>query len=183
MKPFDSMWMQGVSIADIGMLDPTPEPMFDRTTDGISIGFEVPVALVSVIDPDSDRQFFKSHVGLVSPWRERQETPLSHSFCQYVVATHSPLVVPDAREHELVQCNLAIRDLGVIAYLGVPIEGPDGKCVAALCAISGEPREWLPREVELMNRLADGVSAHIRTLAASLAGEQLLQHPSRCFGT
>jgi hypothetical protein len=40
------------------------------------------------------------------------------SFCQHVVTSAEPLVVTDAREHALVQDNLAVRDLGVVAYAG-----------------------------------------------------------------
>lgn len=182
MGQFESAYVRGFSIHEIGLLDRDPDPFLDDITQGITEGFDVPVSVVSVIDAEGDRQFFKSQTGLKPPWAERQETPLSHSFCQYVVATQSPLVVADAREHELVSCNLAIEELGVIAYLGVPVSAPDEKCVAALCAISDQPREWLRQEIELMKRLADGVSAHIRAQAAMLAGDWLMENPSKCFG-
>ena len=48
-------------------------------------------------------------------------TPLSHSFCQHAIVAREPLVVPDAREHPVLKTNPAIRDLAVIAYLGVPL--------------------------------------------------------------
>ncbi len=54
-------------------------------------------------------------------WTERRETPLSHSFCQYTVARGEPLVIEDARVHPLVRENLAIPDLRVVAYAGVPL--------------------------------------------------------------
>lgn len=77
----------------------------------------VPVALISLVD--EDRQFFVSQQGLPEPWAKARQTPLSHSFCQHVVATGDPLIVSDARENPLVCGNLAIRDLNVIAYLGL----------------------------------------------------------------
>ena len=46
-----------------------------------------------------------------------RETPLSHSFCKHVVATSAPLVIEDARQHDLVSGNPAIDDFGVAAYL------------------------------------------------------------------
>ena len=58
--------------------------------------------------------------------RSGAKTPLSHSFCQYVVEDGAALVVEDAREDERLASNLAISDLGVIAYAGYPIRTRDG---------------------------------------------------------
>ena len=68
-----------------GLLDTPPEQVFDRLTRLVRRLLGTPVALVSLVD--ADRQFFKSAVGLPEPWAARRETPLSHSFCQHVVAT------------------------------------------------------------------------------------------------
>ncbi|MEC5324759.1 sensor histidine kinase [Aurantimonas sp. A3-2-R12] len=122
------------------LLDTEPEVAFDRITRLAARIIGVPVSLVSILD--TDRQFFKSQVGLPDIWAERRETPLSHSFCQYVVASGEPLVVDDARSHPLVCGNLAIEDLGVEAYLGVPIRTPDGAVIGSLCAIDHAPRHW-----------------------------------------
>src|SRR3712207_8148537 len=59
---------------------------------------------------EADRQFFKSAVGLPEPWAARRETPLSHSFCQHVVATGAPLRIEDARQDPLVCDNLAVPE-------------------------------------------------------------------------
>ena len=101
------------------LLDTPAEAAFDRLTNLASRILGVPVALVSLVTPD--RQFFKSQCGLPSPYSERRETPLSHSFCQYVVEDGAALIVEDAREDERLAANLAIPDLGVIAYAGYPI--------------------------------------------------------------
>lgn len=122
------------------LLDTEPEVAFDRITRLAARIIGVPVSLVSILD--TDRQFFKSQVGLPEIWAERRETPLSHSFCQHVVASGESLVVDDARSHPLVRDNLAIDELGVEAYLGVPIRTPDGDVIGSLCAIDHTPRQW-----------------------------------------
>jgi GAF domain-containing protein len=68
------------------------------------------------------------------PWASERQTPLSHSFCQHVVESRRPLVVSDAREHPKLRDNVAIRDLGVIAYAGVPLITPTGQVLGTLCA-------------------------------------------------
>ena len=54
------------------------------------------MALVSLVT--DERQFFKSCIGI--PDLPERETPLSHSFCQYVVVDRAPLVVRDARRDD-----------------------------------------------------------------------------------
>src|SRR3954454_8796989 len=85
------------------LLDSQPEEAFDRLTRLATRALGVPVALVSLVGPD--RQFFKSQTGLAEPWASARQTPLTHSFCQHVVATGEPLVVSDARVHPLVKEN------------------------------------------------------------------------------
>ncbi len=117
-----------------------PEPMFDRFARLASAVADVPVALVSVVS--DTRQYFAGLCGLPQPWADARETPLSHSFCQHVVANAAPLVVEDARTDPVLSGNLAIVDLDVIAYAGFPIVSPTGHVLGSLCAIDHAPRRW-----------------------------------------
>jgi len=47
-------------------------------------------------------------------------------YCETVMRTRQPLLVPDALRDEEWQSNPDIK-LGMISYLGVPIVGPDGE--------------------------------------------------------
>lgn len=132
------------------------------------------MCLLSVIDAPKNRQFFKNQVGLKKPWCGRQGTPLSHSFCQHVLLTCAPHRVDDAGLDEQVSCNLAIEDLDVIAHLGVPAFSADRETVAAPCAIDHVPRPWLSLEVELLEILAEGISAPLRARTGEWAGDRLL---------
>ena len=140
------------ALAATGLLDSPSETSFDRITSLVSRLLHAPVALVSLVD--ANRQFFKSSVGLPEPWASSRETPLSHSFCQHVVRSGTPLVVADAREHPLVRSNGAVTDLGVIAYLGVPLTTSGGHVLGSLCAIDGIARQWSDDDVHLMNDMA-----------------------------
>lgn len=142
------------------LLDTPPEEPFDRATRVAAQHFGVPVALVSIVD--DHRQYFKSIVGLPEPWASARETPLSHSFCQYVVAGDAPLVIDDARTHELLRENLAIEDLSVIAYCGVPIHDNDGNVLGALCVIDGHPKSWSDADVALLADLAEMLRSELR---------------------
>ena len=151
------------------LLDSGPEESFDRFTRLAAKLLSAPVSLVSLVD--SDRQYFKSHFGLQDPWASRRETPLSHSFCQYVVDRREPLIVNDAREHPLVCDNLAIPELNVAAYLGVPLVSRENQVLGSFCAIDSQPRVWTEEQVVLMQELAASVMTEVelRRLASRFA--------------
>jgi GAF domain-containing protein len=141
------------------ILDTRSEESFDRLAGLAARILNAPVALVSAID--RDRQFFKSCLGLPEPWATRRQSPLTHSFCQHVVAAREPLVVSDARQDPQLRDNLAIRDMGVIAYLGVPLITREGHAVGTLCVIDHKPRVWTTDQVDLLRDLATSVVTEI----------------------
>src|SRR5437763_2331952 len=134
------------------LLDSPGEEGFDRLTRLATQLLDVPVALVSLVD--EDRQFFKSCIGLPEPWLSRRGTALSHSFCQHAVASGEPLVIEDAREHPLVRDNLAITDLDVIAYAGIPLITSEGEALGTFCAIDSRPRRWSDEDVAFVREMA-----------------------------
>ncbi|HEX4337091.1 MAG TPA: diguanylate cyclase [Polyangiaceae bacterium] len=140
------------------LLDSDPEEAFDRLTRLCADLIGAPVALVSLVD--DRRQFFKSARGLGEPWASRRGTPLTHSFCKHVVSSGQPLIVEDARKSPLLRDNLAITELGVIAYAGVPIES-EGRAIGAFCAIEQKPRAWSDEDIRLLRELAHAVEAQI----------------------
>jgi PAS domain S-box-containing protein len=142
-----------------GLLDADSATSLDRLTRLATRLVQAPVALVSLVD--ADRQVFVSSVGLDEPWASRGQTPLSHSFCQYVVIDRAPLVIADARTDGRLCGNLAIPDLNVIAYAGFPLRSPDGQVLGSFCAIDGQPRQWTVTEVEILRDLADTAESEI----------------------
>ncbi len=120
----------------------------------------VPVSLVSLVD--ETHQVFPGAVGLPEPWATTRSTPLTHSFCQHVVTSREPLVITDARLEPLVEDSLAIPDLGVIAYAGIPLVDVDGDVIGSLCAIDHEPHEWTALEIAVLTDLAAACSSQLQ---------------------
>ena len=133
------------------LLDSAAEEAFDRLAQLAAKLLNAPVALISLVD--DDRQFFKSCVGLAEPWNSARETPLSHSFCRHALSSAEPLVIEDARTHPLVRDNLAIRDLDVVAYAGVPLITAAGHALGTLCVIDHQPRSWTADQIETLKTL------------------------------
>ena len=141
-----------------GLMDAPVAPALDRWTKLGAQLLDAQVSLVSLVD--EDRQFFASQRGLAEPWASRRETPLTHSFCQHVVETKAAFVVRDATSDPRVLGNMAIEDLKVVGYLGVPVM-VHGHVLGAFCAITATPRDWAAEDVETLSTLSAGVAAQM----------------------
>ena len=156
-------------LARSGLLDSPPDLAFDRLTRLATRLLGVPVALVSLVD--AERQFFISQVGLDEPWASARETPLTHSFCQHTLGSDAPLVIEDARVSDLVGDSLAIPDLGVIAYLGIPLRTAEGLGLGSFCAIDSQPRVWTEDEIAIMRDLAAAAMTEVALREDMIARE------------
>jgi len=135
----------------------TTSPVFAGLTRLAAHLFKVPIVIISLVEDDCQR--FASQIGL--PERFRSMTPLSHSFCQYVVSRAAPLSVDDARLDPVLQHNHAIPDLGIIAYLGWPLTTRDGLTLGTLAVIDTQPRSWTDTERDLLADLAAAVMTEV----------------------
>ncbi|HET7134724.1 MAG TPA: diguanylate cyclase [Casimicrobiaceae bacterium] len=147
------------AVAATGLVDGPTRDALDRLTRLAARLLGVPTALVSLVD--SERQFFASAVGLSEPWASLRGTPLSHSFCQYVVQSDAPLVVESAPSHPVVCDSRAIDDLGIIAYAGIPLRTAQGHVLGSFCAIDTQPRHWSEEDLETLRDLSLAVVAEI----------------------
>jgi diguanylate cyclase (GGDEF)-like protein/PAS domain S-box-containing protein len=150
-----------------GLLDGEHSDELDEVTRVVRWLLDVPVALVSLVD--DDRQVFAAQCGLDGWAADEGGTPLSHSFCQHAVITGRPLVIEDARRTPLVEDNLAIPELNVIAYAGMPLLGERGLVLGVLCAIDHKPRAWSQDDLATLARLAE--RARQELLRRSLVGQ------------
>jgi len=149
-------------LADTGLMQAEEAETLDRFARLARATLSVPVALVSLVD--GRRQRFAGADGLPEPLATDRETPLSHSFCQHVVADGDALIIADATHHPRVQTNPAIEEMRVIAYAGMPIESVEGLVLGSFCTIDHEPRDWSERELAILRDLAAGVSREIELL-------------------
>lgn len=161
------------ALQSTGLLDSLSEETFDRFTRLAARLLSCPVSLISLVD--QNRQFFKSQIGLPEPWATKKETPLDYSFCQHVVTQGEPLVISDATENPLVQNNLAIPELGVRAYMGVPIRSDDGYILGAFCAINSREQLWKASDLAALEDLGQALASEIRLRERTKAMQKLLE--------
>ena len=137
-----------------------PDESFERIARLAQRLLGVPLALVSLVSQEG--QFFPGAAGLPPELDVARFTPLTHSICQHVVTDQAALVVDDARLVDRLRDNLAVPDLGVIAYAGFPLHDDTDTVVGSMCVIDHEPRHWTGDELALLQDLAAACSSELR---------------------
>jgi PAS domain S-box-containing protein len=139
------------------LLDTSAEEAFDRLVRLAADTLRTPIALVSLVD--EDRQLFKACAGLPGPLASVRQAPVWSSLCQHLVATRQPLVIGDARRDPRARGNRFVTEVGVGAYLGVPLVVSSGHVLGSFCVADRQPRDWTAEDVATLVDLA-GVVGH-----------------------
>ncbi|ROM75644.1 GGDEF domain-containing protein [Pseudomonas brassicacearum] len=136
------------NLHSLKLLDTAPEERFDRLTRLARRLFDVPIALVSLVD--ANRQWFKSSAGL-----DVSETPREVSFCGHAILQDQILEIRDAEQDERFHDNPLVTDKpGIRFYAGYPLGLADGSKLGTLCLLDTRPRTLNDEERELLRDLA-----------------------------
>lgn len=131
------------------ILDTPPEERFDRIVRFASEEFNVPTALVSLID--QDRQWFKARVGM-----DVCETARDISFCGHAIVQPDIFVIPDARiDPRFADNPLVALPPHLVFYAGAPLPLPSGHVIGTLCLIDYKPRNLDATELAILASLRD----------------------------
>ena len=151
------------ALHDLGLLDTEPEPCYDRIVLLAKRIFDVPIALVTLVD--KDRQFFKACDGL-----DVRETSREVSFCAHALLRDDIMIVTDARSESRFSSNpLVIGEPGIRFYAGAPLITPQGHAIGTLCLVDLKPRH-------------QGLNQHDQTMLRDLAGIIMDISLLRAFG-
>lgn len=157
----------------LAVLDEPPEARFDRVTSLAQKIFDVPIALVSLVD--ADRQWFKSALGL-----DAAETPRSISFCGHAILSQQVFVVEDAlKDPRFFDNPLVINKPFVRFYAGAPLRLSSGFVVGTLCIIDREPRQLDAQKIELLSELAELVVQELEDIRIAVREHELRESIER----
>lgn len=138
------------------ILDTAPEQAFDDLTRLASQICETPIAVVSLID--SDRQWFKSKVGL-----DASETSRDVAFCAHTILQPDLFIVPDAQQDMRFSDNPLVTSGSQIRfYAGAPLKTSKDVAVGSLCAIDYVPRNLSPDQQEALEILGRQVVTQLK---------------------
>ena len=143
------------ALNDSFILDTPAEERFDRLTRLAKQIFDVPIALISLID--SNRQWFKSCQGI-----DIAESGRDISFCGHAILGKDILQIPDAREDIRFFDNPVVTGpLSVRFYAGAPLVTATGFNIGTLCIIDTTPRVLTEQQLINLRDLADCVEDEI----------------------
>jgi serine/threonine protein kinase len=147
-RPQDAETARLEAVRRYNLLDTPPDGAFDRITSLAARIFEVPIALVSIVD--EDRIWFKSHHGI-----EINEVERSRGLAQTGGLHDHTLVLEDIeRDRRLTMDVSGVRAAGVRFYAGVPLMTPDGHNLGVFSIFDTRPRVFTPEQVAVLEDLA-----------------------------
>lgn len=152
-------------LKSLNILDTPSEERFDRLTRMAKRMFNVPIALVSLVD--ENRQWFKSCVGL-----DVSETARDISFCGHAILGDDVFIIPDTSLDERFMDNPLVLDAPFIRfYAGCPLKLPNSRKMGTLCIIDVEPRHLDKEDIDLLKDLASMVESEIAALQIATLDE------------
>ncbi|WP_434601111.1 sensor domain-containing diguanylate cyclase [Pseudomonas sp. Z1-29] len=164
-------------LQSLKLLDTPPEERFDRLTRLARRLFNVPIALVSLVD--ANRQWFKSSAGL-----EASETPREVSFCGHAILQDEILEICDAEQDVRFHDNPLVKGQpGIRFYAGHPLGLDDGSKMGTLCLLDTRPRTLNDDERELLRDLASMAEQELVAVQMASMDELTLLSNRRGFMT
>ncbi|MEP5764335.1 MAG: sensor domain-containing diguanylate cyclase [Halieaceae bacterium] len=153
------------ALLQLKILDTAAEERFDRITRIAQKLFDVPIALVSLVD--SNRQWIKSSCGL-----DAGETSRDISFCGHAILSDEVFIVPDASADERFADNPLVTEAPHIRfYAGCPLQALDGSRVGTLCIIDRVARELDDSDIKALQDLASMVENELAAVHMAILDE------------
>ena len=151
------------SLRRLLVLDTPPQERFDSLTAYAASVFQVPIALVSLVD--EERQWFKSRCGLGVT-----QTARDVSFCGHAILQDVVMVVRDTWADTRFRDNpLVTGDPFIRFYAGAPLVLQDGHKAGTFCLIDRRPRTLDDWELGHLRDLARVAALELQGIFAALA--------------
>jgi PAS domain S-box-containing protein len=124
----------------------------------------VPSALIMRVEPPNIKVLVSSDSN-GNPYEPDEAVSLNTGlYCETVMNTRQPLLVPDALQDEAWKSNPDIK-LGMISYLGVPISWPDGAIFGTICVLDKKSNEYSELYLKLLLQWRSVLQADLRSIA------------------
>lgn len=149
------------AIRHFDILDTPADGAFDRLTKLAGRIFEVPIAIITIVD--SDRIWFKSKLGL-----DVNQIGRDPGLCASCILQDEVMVIKDAKKDAVALTNpLVAGEFGLRFYAGAPLKTRDGVNIGTFCLVDREPRDLTGTEQATLADLASIVIDEMELRRAS----------------
>lgn len=132
------------SLYMMDLLDKKDDERFDRLTRTAKTTFDVPIAVISLLD--RDRQWLLSRSGV-----DTYETPRNLSFCAHAILEEGVFIVKDTlADPRFAENPFVVGEPWVRFYAGCPVRLPDGAIAGTICVIDTYPRPFSSAEINTL---------------------------------
>jgi GAF domain-containing protein len=141
----------------------SPDRILDHLCKSVAAEFDVPIALVSLVD--ETEQWFAGECGLGV-----RSTSREVSFCTHALLSDEVMVVPDARVDDRFADNpLVLGPPNIIFYAGAPLVYRPKIRIGTLCLIDRQEHPFSADDAERLARRADVVTDLLWARAHAMA--------------
>lgn len=137
------------------LLDTPPDGSFDKMTKLAAKLFNIPIAIITLVD--TDRIWFKSKHGLTIDQIAREP-----GLCASAILSNDIYIVEDARNDPRTLANpLVAGEFGLQFYAAAPLRTPDGHNLGTFCVLDQHKRYFNSDQQEALLLFADVVMEQI----------------------
>ncbi|MBX2852287.1 MAG: SpoIIE family protein phosphatase [Phycisphaeraceae bacterium] len=159
------------SLHALELLDSPKEQRFDRIVSLTKAVMGVPIAYIALID--SDRQWFKSKVGMCDVVTQ---TSRDESFCGHAILQDTPLVIEDAlKDPRFFDNPMVTGEPFVRFYAGHPLQSQAGHNIATLCVVDKQPRTFSGDDMDRFAHLAAMAERELSMLGVIATQHEMIE--------
>lgn len=132
------------ALRSLALLDTASEVVYDDLSRTLAKAFDVPIAMVNLLD--ADRDWFKSCIGV-----SLAESPAETSFCEiFFHCDDDLLVIPDTAADPHFLTHPMVVGAPFIRFYASARLAFDGHTVGTLCIYDTQPKDVSPEQVETL---------------------------------
>jgi GAF domain-containing protein len=162
-----------------GLIGLTNDDAFDRLMELAIAVTGAPRGVIALVDDEYTTAISASGF----PEGMALFAPIAYSFCRYVVGYGQPFMVEDSLNDSRTIGDPAIEAFGAVAWIGFPIEDPNGNVLGNFCLMDPEPREWSMVDIQTVATLAKAagteVALRLERATSAAARAQLAEFETR----
>lgn len=147
----------GQPLEDHSLLEAQPCPVFEQAAKAAAEFLQIPISIVGWLD--QNRIWLLAAEGLanlmpIKRGAARVNLSYDDSCCKRVIENRQVVAIRDTAAEPNFACGALVQELGIRAYLGVPLLSSEGRCLGTLAVMDLAPRSFSSKEIQFVEMTA-----------------------------